>query len=179
MALLHLFFDVGMYTTSQKFEITLSCTSMRKSVQSFGWNSSNKNISYRVSQASFLFSFLFTYVIQFYPYDHCNSSSTVNPVNVNTMKASSFLPSNRFVLSCGCPGRAPWAAGAHEWVSWQFPPSPGQRAAGIRPHSAPQPQAASDHSTPLGHSSSCVCVSWVTREIQKVRHWLWWWIIQL
>lgn len=89
------------------------------------------------------------------------------------------LPSGHFAPVCGCPGKAPWLAPGHGWVSWQSPPSRGQRAAGIHPHSAPQLLAASDHSTPPGHSSSCVCVSWVTRETQKVRGWWRRWIIQL
>lgn len=80
-----------------------------------------------------------------------------------------FLPSGHFAPTCGCPERVLWLTPDHGWVFSQFLPSPGQRAAGIHPHSAPRPPAAWDHSTPPGRSSSCVCVSWVTRLVQKVR----------
>ncbi len=127
-------------------------------------NNVANNISYSISQVPFLFSFLFTSVLKLHPY--YNITSVIPP---SLLTHSSFLPSGRSAPACGCPGRAPWLTRGHGRVSWQFPPSPGQIAAGIHPHSGPQPPAASDHSTPPGRSSSCVCVSWVTREIQKVR----------
>lgn len=126
------------------------------------------NISCSISQ------FIIHFCMKYIHICVCNPSNTAY-----TMYAHVFLPLGHFAPVCGCPGKAPWLAPGHGWVSWQSPPSRGQRAAGIHPHSAPQLLAASDHSTPPGHSSSCVCVSWVTREIQKVRGWWWQWIIQL
>lgn len=111
-----------------------------------------------------LFSFSLSFLHLCSNYNHITSAITCTVNNtVNTMKAGSFLPSGHSAPACGCPGKALWLAPDHGWVFWQFPPSPGQRAAGIHHHSAPRPLAAPDHSTPPGHSSSCVCVSWETQ----------------